>query len=201
MSLGKHRPKQSARRSSYRMSGYDYSQPGAYFVSIATYKHECIFGNVIDGQMKQNLLGDIAQSEWFRTANLRSYIELFPDECIVMPNHVHGIIHIVESNSHDCRGAASLRPYQGNHDQINNVRPKSLSAIVRVYKSAVSNRINKIRKSRTPAVWQNNYYDHIIRDENEYRMIWDYIDQNPIIWIGEPIEPYPPFIHQANATQ
>ena len=82
-------------RRSIRLPGYDYTQPGAYFVTIVTHDRECLFGEVVDGVMWLNAFGEIVRDEWFRTAVVRPYVMLDPDEFVVMPNHVHGIIWIV----------------------------------------------------------------------------------------------------------
>jgi putative transposase len=82
-------------RRSIRLPGYDYTQPGAYFVTFVAHDRECLFGDVVDGVMRLNAFGEIVRDEWFRTAVVRPYVMLDPDEFVVMPNHVHGIIWIV----------------------------------------------------------------------------------------------------------
>ena len=170
-------------RRSIRLKGYDYSLAGAYFITIVTYKGEDIFGEIVDNESRLNQYGEIAKSEWFNTARLRPSVSLYPDEMVVMPNHIHGIMWI--NQSHDVRGAATLRPYPQSNGKLQNVAKNSLGAMVRGYKSAVTYRINAIRNSRGISVWQRNYYDHIIRDEDELRKIWDYIDTNPQNWIED----------------
>lgn len=86
----------SQHRRSIRLNGYDYSSPGAYFVTVVTWHRASLFGEVLDGEMRVNSIGTIAKEEWFRTINLRPSVHLFPDEMVVMPNHIHGIIWIVE---------------------------------------------------------------------------------------------------------
>jgi putative transposase len=82
-------------RRSIRLKGYDYTQAGAYFVTFVAHDRECLFGDVVDGVMRLNAFGEIVRDEWFRTAVVRPYVMLDPDEFVVMPNHVHGIIWIV----------------------------------------------------------------------------------------------------------
>jgi putative transposase len=82
-------------RRSIRLPGYDYSQPGAYFVTICAYQRQCIFGDVIDGQMRLNQYGAIVADEWQKSSIIRREIEL--DAWVVMPNHFHGIV-IIENN-------------------------------------------------------------------------------------------------------
>ena len=78
-----------------RLKGYDYAQPGAYFITICTQGRECLFGQVVDGEIRLNALGIIVGEEWLRTAKVRPNVVLHEDEFIVMPNHIHGIIWIV----------------------------------------------------------------------------------------------------------
>ena len=84
-------------RRSLRLKGYDYAQPGAYFITICTHQHQCLFGEIVgaefaSAQMRLNKLGEIVREKWFRTAALRANVQLFDDEFVIMPNHVHGII-------------------------------------------------------------------------------------------------------------
>ena len=93
-------------RRSIRLKGYDYTQAGAYFVTFVAHDRECLFGEVVDGVMWLNAFGEIVRDEWFRTAVVRPYVMLDPDEFVVMPNHVHGIIWITGG-----RGDPVGRPY------------------------------------------------------------------------------------------
>ena len=77
-------------RRSIRLRGYDYSQAGLYFITICCYNRECLFGNVVNGEMVLNEYGTIARNEWFNTPNIRKNVEL--DVFVIMPNHMHGII-------------------------------------------------------------------------------------------------------------
>jgi putative transposase len=96
---------------SIRLNEYDYSSPGAYFVTVVTYQRVCLFGEVTDGEMQINIFGGIAKDEWFHTTTLRPYVQLYKEEFVVMPNHIHGIIWIEELNNGNGRGAATLHPY------------------------------------------------------------------------------------------
>jgi putative transposase len=91
----KYDPRRHHRRS-IRLKGYDYRQPGAYFVTICTCQREELFGQIVDGEMQLSPLGELIKREWFRSAQMRREIELFDDELVIMPNHIHGIVHIVE---------------------------------------------------------------------------------------------------------
>ena len=77
-------------RRSLRLKSYDYSRAGAYFVTICTHGHECLFGEIMDGEMRLNAAGQAAQAEWVRLPERFQSLEL--DEFVIMPNHLHGII-------------------------------------------------------------------------------------------------------------
>ncbi len=83
-------------RQSIRLRGYDYSQPGAYFVTICTYKKQCWFGEVRDGKMYRNQIGNLVAQEWLKSPQIRDNVKL--DAWVVMPNHLHGIVWLIESN-------------------------------------------------------------------------------------------------------
>ncbi len=163
-------------RRSIRLRGYDYTQPGAYFVTICTHNREPLFGQVEDGRMALNAFGRIVWEEWFRTAQVRPYVELFEDEFVVMPNHIHGIIWIVGKPVGATRRVA---PTDGHP---RGPAPGSLGAIIVQFKSIVTKRINALRGTPGVPVWQRNYYEHIIRNERALRAIRRYIIENPRRW-------------------
>src|SRR5205085_1935879 len=80
-------------RRSIRLRGYDYSRPGAYYVTICAFNKKCIFGEVVEHQMHENDCGDVVRQQWLESARIRKEIEL--DAFIVMPNHMHGILWIL----------------------------------------------------------------------------------------------------------
>jgi putative transposase len=174
MSKSKFDP-QKHHRKSFRLKGYDYSQEGAYYVTIVTYQRNYLFGEIVNVEMVLNDFGKIADECWCAIPDHFPFVDLGVH--VIMPNHVHGIIVITD----DRRGAAMLRPYDGmeNRHRIN-VKPGSLGAIVRSYKSAVSYRINK--EHNATGIWQRNYYEHIIRDKKDLKNKTDYINSNPILW-------------------
>jgi len=167
-------------RRSIRLPGYDYSAPGDYFITICAHDRRCIFGEVVDGEMRLNEVGKIAMDEWFKTAQLRPYVELNEGEFVVMPNHVHGIIHITDAGH-----VGALRRNAPTEAPTEPPMPHSLAAIVRAYKSAVTYAINSMNHSRGFPVWQRNYYEHIILTEKEYLTIEAYIENNPANWAGD----------------
>ena len=146
-------------RRSIRLPGYDYSHAGAYYVTIVAHERECLFGTVSDGKMNLNLYGQIVQSVWSELPKHYRNIEL--DAFCVMPNHVHAIINLIE-------------------DDLS--KPQPLSEIVRAFKSFSARRINVLRKKTGIPVWQRNYYEHIVRNNEDYLAICDYIQNNPTNW-------------------
>ena len=167
-------------RRSIRLPAYDYAQPGAYFVTLVTQARESLFGQVIDGEMRLNGLGDVVAQEWRRTGEMRDVgLDLF----VVMPNHAHGILIVVGAHSrapeHDPPeyGVPLYRP------------PRSLGSLVAGFKSAVTKRINGMRGTPGLPVWQRNYYEHVIRDEEELNRIREYVASNPTHWEEDPENP------------
>ena len=167
-------------RRSIRLKNFNYAQNGVYFVTLCTYNQECSFGNVIDGKMVLNDAGRIAVDEWKKSAIIRNEIEL--DEFIVMPNHIHGIVIIVKS----CRGDRPVAPTKPiapmNKYKPNGPPPKSIGSLIAGFKSAVTKHINENRGTPGMPVWQRNYYEHIIRNKNEWYRIREYIRRNPERW-------------------
>jgi putative transposase len=170
---------QKHHRRSIRLKGYDYSSEGAYFVTIVTFHRDLLLGKIVNGEMILNSLGKIADECWRAIPEHVPNVEL--GKHVIMPNHVHGIIIITDD--HIRTGAAMLRPDNDDSDENShkiNVKPGSLGAIVRSYKSTVSYRANK--ELNVTGIWQRNYYEHIIRDEQAFQRITDYIAANPSRW-------------------
>jgi REP element-mobilizing transposase RayT len=207
------------RRRSIRLAGYDYAQAGAYFLTVCTFKRECLFGEVVAGSMVLNPAGYVVAEEWVKTAAIRAEIEL--DEWVVMPNHIHGIV-MIRARGGDVRigrrgdrpvaptssltrpvaptsltrpvaptsstrpiAATSTRPIAATSTRpvaLAGPRPKSIGALVAGFKSAATRRLNQLRETPGAAVWQRNYYEHIIRDESSLYRIRAYIAANPARW-------------------
>lgn len=179
----KYNPEINHRRS-VRLKGYDYSQAGAYFVTICTKDKECLLRAVAAGKMHLNDHGKIAMKCWDDLPNHYSHIE--SDEFVVMPNHIHGIIIIV--------GAQLIAPSgmnrpaynrdtinQNKHQGVINHAP-TVGEIVRSFKARCTYAINQIRNISGIPVWQRNYYEHIIRSEIELNKIREYIINNSLNW-------------------
>ena len=174
-----HTPPRPNRRS-IRLRGYDYTSAGAYFVTICVQNRECLFGDVVDGQMVLNDYGRIVEGKWGNTPKLRTNVEL--DEFIVMPNHFHGIVVIAEPG----RGVLHYAPANGQPTHTNTSKFRSptqtIGAIIRGFKSTVTKHINELRNTPGAKIWQRNYYEHIIRHDDEFSRIREYITVNPARW-------------------
>ena len=241
-------------RKSMRFNGYDYSQEGAYFITICCKDRECLFGEIKNREMILNANGIIAYNEWLQTTKIRSNVEL--DVFVIMPNHIHGIVIINNHAIDDGRGVLHAPgllmndrgnkldvlhtpgllmndrgnkpdvlhapvsvlgapdsvlhapgPALGTSDSIKGVcntplqitvgrdlgvcntslrsPSNTIGAIVRGYKSAVKKQINILGSgnyNQSSTVWQRNYHDHIIRNEQSYQHISNYIINNPAKW-------------------
>ncbi len=165
-------------RRSIRLKGYDYSQPGLYFITICVHNREHLFGEIVGGKMGMNDAGKIAEQEWLKTAEMRENVELL--EYVIMPNHMHGIILLNDRRGTTrCRGTTHRAP---TIEQFGKPTSNTIPTIVRGYKSAVTKKINMLRNMPGVPVWQRNYYEHIIRDQKSYYHIAKYIRNNPLKW-------------------
>jgi putative transposase len=170
-------------RRSIRLPEYDYSQAGAYFVTIVAWHRECLFGEVIDGKVVLSKFGLVAQQQWENLPTRFPNIDL--GASMIMPNHMHGIIEILAGrgtaeNRMDLDGGSTRRA--PTHEAFQKPVKGSLPTIVRSYKSAVSYRINLMRGTQDIPVWQRNYYEHVIRNEKDLQNKTDYINANPLLW-------------------
>ncbi len=168
-------------RRSIRLNGYDYSGAGAYFVTICTRDRECLFGDVVNGEVRLNDLGSMVEQEWLQTPGLRPQVEL--DAYVVMPNHFHAILLIEDSR----RGVLQYAPT--NNKGALRSPSQTVGAMVRGFKSSATKRINEIRKTPALPVWQRNYYEHIIRDKGDLNKIREYIIHNPTQWAQDEENP------------
>jgi len=168
------RPYDPARhhRRSIRLRAYDYSQAGAYFVTICAQNRQCLFGEVADGEMRLNDAGRMVHDVWNDLPRHYAGVEL--DAFVVMPNHVHAIVIIVGAGLKPAPTVrAGLKPAPTKH---------GLPEIVRGFKTFSSRRINEMRQTSGVAVWQRNYYEHIVRDEESLNRIREYVVNNPLRW-------------------
>ncbi len=144
-----------------RWEAWHYGAAGYYFVTICTHNRECLFDN--DG------LREIAEVAWQRIPTFKSATKVLMDVWIVMPNHVHGIIVIIDG-------------YDESDPRPDKAISGTVGALVGTYKSVVTNHVNNLRDTSGEKVWQRGYYDRVIRNEEELNSIREYIVQNPARW-------------------
>ncbi len=173
------------RRRSLRLSGYDYAQAGAYFITICTQSRACLFGEVADGAMRPNGAGEMATRLWHEMPARFSDLEV--DAFVVMPNHIHGILVLSDVGAPlvSARGEAIET---GAATRAAPTAPRAtIGDIVGAFKSLFTvEYIRGVRDGRWPAgnrrVWQRNYYEHVIRDESDLARVRRYIEENPLRW-------------------
>ena len=149
------------RQKSMRWDTWHYGAAGYYFVTICTFGRKCLFN---DATFKA-----IVESCWQRIPTFKSAIIVQLDAWVVMPNHVHGIIVIVEG-------------YDVDDKRPNKTISGTVGALVGKFKAAVTKRINNLQDTKGQTIWQRGYYDRVIRNETELNAIRKYIAQNPARW-------------------
>jgi len=171
------------RRRFIRLTEFDYSSPGAYFVTIVTHHRALLFGRIIQGEMRPNAAGEMVGATW------RSLPERFPGtetgNSVVMPNHFHGIVIL-----HADVGAALVAARDTDAPRAGTSpapTAPSLGAMVGAFKSLVTRAYMRgVRNDGWPAfqgrLWQRNYYEHILRDEADHARAHLYIESNPMNW-------------------
>jgi REP element-mobilizing transposase RayT len=167
----------SRHRRSNRLEGYDYSQPGAYYVTIVAQRRRCLFGTIVDGDTSLSEMGLIADEHWRAIPQHFPQVEL--GAFVIMPNHIHGIVRIIELEMSKS-GHVGATHWVAPTREVKGPKPVSVGAIIGAYKMSVTREI----KSRwnTTGIWQRSYYEHIIRDDDEHQLIHDYIEANPQTW-------------------
>ncbi len=172
-------------RKSIRLKGYDYSQEGLYFVTICTNNKECLFGDVVDGNMVLNDAGIMVEEEIIRTEKIREEIKI--PNYIIMPNHIHLIIGFVGTY----RNTSTLNENEMMKNNKQGVAPtlkspsKNLGSVIRAIKATSTAKINKKNGNYGNKIWQRNYYEHIIRNEKSHIKIAEYIVSNPLKWVDD----------------
>ena len=191
-------------RRSIRLQGYDYSQAGAYFVTIVTWQRDFLFGEIVNNEMELSQYGEIIQKWWCEIPIHFPNVET--GAFVVMPNHVHGIVFIVER-----RGTVSVPRDNQNHNKMDllelenkfleqgyeigknisanmggetpPLRMPTLGQVVAYFKYQSTKEMNKVENAGTiTKFWQRNYYEHVIRNEKDLQNKTDYIEANPLLW-------------------
>jgi len=166
-------------RRSIRFKGRDYTAPGIYFVTICSADGSNIFGRVNDGTVVENRLGQLVRARWLEIPRHFANVEL--DAFVVMPNHVHGLIHLRKTGAPAVdRFAAS--PSKERQEEFRKPVPTSLATVVRTFKAAVTRDARRILSKPGKALWQRSYYERVVRDGKEYADTYRYICENPMRW-------------------
>ena len=179
------------RRRSVRLRGFDYAFRGFFFVTICTHNKKPTLGKIMNYKSQLSDIGKIVEKCW------REIPEHFPkvylDEWIIMPNHIHGIIVIKFPLGHDassrataCRAPTPVEPLSIQHESklegFGRPVKASLPTIVRSFKSAATKNVREWFGLKVLPVWQRNYFEHVIRNEESFNRIRNYIWENPIHW-------------------
>ena len=204
---------------SHRMPGWDYGGNGLYFITLVTQHRECHLGEIVnvDGQkiMELSDFGRIVQTEWEKSFAIRD--EIMADEHIIMPNHLHAIIALEKRDDNvtpvETHGRASLREIgRASQREIGRAsqratgrtyqpfirKPKSISSFIAGFKSAVNSKIDDYidehrlvipKYNQQNHFFQPNYYDRVVRNEQEYQRIKKYIIDNPTKWMDDNFNP------------
>lgn len=188
---------------SHRFYGWDYSSDGVYFITLVTEDMKYHFDSIEKGKMILSEFGQIVHEQWLKSFEIRT--ELFLDEFVIMPNHLHGLVVLKNTQNLGMRivethGRVSLPNTQGKYvtpfqkkptPTEFKRKPKSISSFVAGFKSASTKKIDDFidlqgleygKFNRQNKLWQANYHDRIVRDKGEYRRIKKYIQNNPTNW-------------------
>ncbi|WP_096432803.1 transposase [Labilibaculum antarcticum] len=189
---------------SARLKDWDYGSNAIYFVTICTQHRQHYFGEISNGKMRLNEIGELAASEWLKTPGIRPDMNLELGEFVIMPNHFHALITIGKNNynthtdaMHRVSTGCTL-PLHRMHrisndfctDAMHRVstnakfgsQSKNLASIIRGFKSSVTINARKINSEFT---WQSRFHDHIVRDFDSFHRIEQYIQNNPCKWIED----------------
>jgi REP-associated tyrosine transposase len=165
-------------RRSIRLPGYDYSQPGTYFITICTYQREYTLSTIHNRTVNLSPTGQVVERYWRVLPERFLFIEL--DTFVIMPNHLHGIIVINDRGSWDGTSPDGRQP-----SLLKGTQSGSLAALIQNFKSVSTRKINQSLQSRRTPVWQRGYYERVIRDEAEWNSIRQYIEANPERWANK----------------
>jgi len=178
------------KRQSTRLKDRDYSEAGAYFITIHCYKYCAYFD---DPEIKM-----VIETEWLNSINIRPNVAL--DEFVVMPNHFHGIL-IIKAGFHNVGAYCHTPPRQNNKPASSTAAltqfndkfrspSQTLGAIIRGFKATTTKKINLLRRAPAMPLWQRNYHDRIIRNAGEFAQYRKYIRDNPANWERDELNPH-----------
>lgn len=158
-------------RQSIRLSEYDYSKPGIYFITICANDHKNLFGQNINGLIELNRVGYFVKKCWKNIPKHYPNIKL--DAFIILPDHIHGILKIVVG----AQNFVVAQNFVPLRNEFQKIIPRSIGAIVRGFKIGVTKYCNQ---KNIFQIWQRNFHDRIVRDESELWSKRRYIQNNPM---------------------
>jgi putative transposase len=159
-----------------RLGDVEYTEPRHYFVTLCAHQRQHLFGEVISGEVMLNAIGTIVCEEWLRSAQIRR--EMVLDEFVIMPDHMHALIGITAERTAVRHYKISMQPSRGSRD----VTPRSLSTFIAQFKAYTTKRINGLRRTPGERIWQPRFYEHIVRNSEDFYAIRAYILNNPSRW-------------------
>lgn len=178
------------RRRVLRLPDFDYTQDGAYFITMVTQGRRCLLGRIEDSEMHLSEAGSLIENAWIQLPE--RFPSLAIDQFVVMPNHLHGILTIGEGTDPVGAPLVGARPAREDEERAHPV----LGDIVGALKSLTTvEYIRNVKEAQWPPfegkLWQRNYYEHIIRDSDALERIREYIMANPANWALDPENPNP----------
>ena len=168
-------------RRSIRLRHYDYTQEGAYSVTICAANRRCIFGDVTDDEIHLSRLGHLVHACWVEIPAHYPHVQL--DSFVIMPNHLHGIL-VFSDNKKDTMYRVPTREPSDLHENTEEFGKPisgSLSTVIRTFKAGVTRRANRLLQP-DPPIWQSRFYESIIRSDEHLYRIREYIARNPAEW-------------------
>lgn len=195
--------KNKYRSESHRLKDWNYANPSVYFITICTQERLYLFGEIKEGILILNENGVIVENEIKKSIDIRKNMVFH--NYVIMPNHVHFLIEIlnVHTQDVDTQDVDTHSSAYNNNDNKTNIdnntihthsraylrrMPKSISSFVAIFKSVTTKQINDLRNTLYEKIWQNNYHDHIVRNENSFNHIATYIDNNPLNWENDSLK-------------
>ncbi len=181
-------------RRSIRLAGYDYSQEGAYSLTLCSHGKECIFGDVDQAGVALNEWGQAVAECWQWLEQQYPYVRV--DTFVVMPNHTHGIVLLMDERGDGWDAGAGVSGARrvgsgvcGGGSRTGPGKWKPLGRLVGAFKTVSTRRINEVRGTPGAPIWQRNYFERIIRSDEELNRIRDYIVSNPARWAEDEENP------------
>ena len=192
-------------RRSIRLKDYDYSMPGAYFVTVCAYNKQMLFGEINNERVDLSGVGKIVEACWLSLPDHFDYVIL--DEFVIMPNHFHRIVFISGSTARvngvvgarhaspegDPAGTRDVAPTVATGCEVarckgdacvapTGPRPRSLAALIGSFKAAATKQVHDTGHCLGSPVWQRNYYEHIVRNDDALTRIRGYVLTNALRW-------------------